>query len=68
MFWSGYQYYPIKRENSHRIRDKQVKLELMKQRNDQTKLELEHNQIEADKCIIIIILGGSCLDIIAIQT
>ena len=42
MFRSGYQFYSIRIENSHRIQDKQVDFEVMTQRNEKTKLELEH--------------------------
>ena len=34
--------YPIRTENSHRIQIKQVELEVVTQRSEQTKLELEH--------------------------
>ena len=44
-FRSGYQFHPIRIENSVRIQTEPVKSEVMTQRNEQKQFELEHYNI-----------------------
>ena len=50
---SRYQFYAIRRERVNNNTDKQVN-EVTTQRKDQTKLEMEHNKIEAEQVLSLI--------------